>query len=134
MGKLNPISQMIKDKKTRNLMMQSGDLTNDYLLPATVSTFKPIGEAFATMFLGPAGNLGYNQIMKYGLQPVNPEKRQKSKMLGDVAELAGNVAADKVGGSVKGNGWIHHVKTYAAKNKMKYKDAMKCPKCKAAYK
>lgn len=133
MGKLNPITQLIKNKNARNLMIDSGELTNDYLLPATVSTFKPIGEAFAT-FGGPAGNIAYNQLMRYGLQPVNPEKRQKSKILGDVADIAGNVAAEKVGGSVRNNGWIHHVKTYAAKNKMNYKDALKCPKCKASYK
>ena len=32
------------------------------------------------------------------------------------------------------NKWIVHCKAYAAKNKMKYGDAMKDPKCKSSYK
>ena len=32
------------------------------------------------------------------------------------------------------NAWIQHVKSYAAKHNMNYRDALKDPKCKAAYK
>jgi hypothetical protein len=32
------------------------------------------------------------------------------------------------------NKWISHVKSFASKNGMKYGDALKDPKCKAAYK
>ena len=32
------------------------------------------------------------------------------------------------------NSWIAHVKAYAAKNKMSYRDALKSPACKSAYK
>lgn len=32
------------------------------------------------------------------------------------------------------NPWIAHCKAYAAKHKMSYMDAVKDPKCKAAYK
>ena len=33
-----------------------------------------------------------------------------------------------------GNPWIEYVKSYAAKNGMSYRDALRCPKCKAGYK
>lgn len=32
------------------------------------------------------------------------------------------------------NAWIRHVKSWSAKNKMSYRDALKSPACKAAYK
>jgi len=32
------------------------------------------------------------------------------------------------------NPWIEYVKSYAAKNGMSYRDALRCPKCKAGYK
>jgi len=32
------------------------------------------------------------------------------------------------------NAWIEYVKSYAAKNGMSYRDALRCPKCKAGYK
>jgi len=32
------------------------------------------------------------------------------------------------------NAWIAHVKSYAKKNKMSYKDALKNPACKSSYK
>lgn len=32
------------------------------------------------------------------------------------------------------NKWIQHVKDYASKHNMSYRDALRDPKCKAAYK
>lgn len=32
------------------------------------------------------------------------------------------------------NSWINHVKAWASKNNMKYRDALRSPACKAAYK
>lgn len=32
------------------------------------------------------------------------------------------------------NSWIQHVKQYAAKHKMSYRDALKHPGCKSSYK
>ena len=33
-----------------------------------------------------------------------------------------------------GNPWINYVKEYSSKNGMSYRDALRCPKCKAGYK
>lgn len=32
------------------------------------------------------------------------------------------------------NSWVEYVKEYASKNGMSYRDALRCPKCKAGYK
>ena len=50
--------------------------------------------------------------------------------LGRVKKVKGK---GKSGGSKPPNKWITHVKQYAIKNKMSYKDALKDPRCKSSY-
>jgi len=38
-----------------------------------------------------------------------------------------------VSGGRRPSAWIQHVKAFAAANKMKYRDALRCPQCKASY-
>lgn len=99
---LNPFNQLLKNDKTSDLLVKSGELTNNYLLPATVSAFKPVGQAAATMFGGPLAGLAVDKAVNYGLSfGNNPEDNQKSKLLGNIASITGELAGDKMGGKIK---------------------------------
>jgi hypothetical protein len=56
LNKINPMMIALNNDKSRKLMAQSGELTNDYLLPAVVSAGKPLYDtsamAASTMLTG----------------------------------------------------------------------------------
>jgi hypothetical protein len=89
----------LNDKKTSKLMRQSGEITNDYLLPAVVAMGKPVYDATAmtasTMITGNpiagkilADALWDNMVANKG---IDPRDRQKSELLGIVSSQIGNV-------------------------------------------
>lgn len=98
---VNPITYMIKDKKSSKAMASTGQATHDYILPATVSVGKPIYDATAiTASTALTGNpvLGkaiadtlWNQMVaKPG---IDPRQNQKSKELGEIADTLGKALA-----------------------------------------
>jgi len=103
--KINPMSYALKNKKTRNLMTSSGDVTHDYIMPAVVEAGKPIAEASAMAastaltgnpILGKVvfDSLWRNMVEKKGYSPI---ENQKSKTLGKVAKATGAVGEAYVG-------------------------------------
>jgi hypothetical protein len=105
LNKINPMMIALNDKKASKLMAQSGELTNDYLLPAVVSMGKPVYDATAmgasTMltgnpFLGKvvADSLWDNMVANKG---YDPRDRQKSKALGTTSGAIGNVLGKATG-------------------------------------
>jgi hypothetical protein len=62
-------------------------------------------------------------------------------LVDDIGKVAPLIALGKPkkskgisGGAKKTSSWIEHVKAYAKKNKIKYPEALKDPKCRASYK
>jgi hypothetical protein len=99
LNKINPMMIALNDKKTSKLMRQSGEITNDYLLPAVVAMGKPVYDATAmtasTMITGNpiagkilADALWDNMVANKG---IDPRDRQKSELLGIVSSQIGNV-------------------------------------------
>jgi len=99
LNKINPMMIALNDKKTSKLMRQSGELTNDNLLPAVVAMGKPVYDATAmgasTMITGNpiagkilADSLWDNMVANKG---IDPRDRQKSQLLGSVSGAVGNV-------------------------------------------
>ena len=102
---VNPINYAMKNKKVTNLMRQSGQLTDKYLLPAAVSAGLPLyygAAGTAGMMLGgPVGALAATRaadtlwqeaVVKKG---YDPRERQKSKVLGAIAEKVGQAGASQ---------------------------------------
>jgi hypothetical protein len=106
----NPMMQAIKNKQTNALMRQSGAVTHDYVLPAVVKAGVPIEMAVAgasgTLLGGPVGGvaaMGATKIFNNQFLPKdNPGTRQKSKLLGEVAGVSGDVGNIAVKQSMKG--------------------------------
>jgi hypothetical protein len=102
-SKINPMTYAIKDKKTREAMIASGDVTQDYIQPAVVSAGLPLyyGSAgTAGMMLGgPMGaiaatkgaDLLYNKMVTG--PGYDPRERQKSELLGNLSSAVGQVGA-----------------------------------------
>ena len=100
--KINPFYHLLKNDKTADFLVKSGEVTNDYLLPAAVSFLKPVGQAAATMVGGPLGGIVFDKVTNYGLSfGNNPEANQKSKLLGNIASITGELASKRFGGRVK---------------------------------
>jgi hypothetical protein len=95
--KINPMSYAIKNKKTRNLMTSSGDVTHDYILPSVVEIGKPIAEAAAmglsTMATGNPllGKVVFDSLYKNMVSEkgYDVRKNQKSAALGKVSKALG---------------------------------------------
>jgi hypothetical protein len=59
----------------------------------------------------------------------------ETEVIEDEEQTGGGISKIKSNSNIKmANKWIEYVKSYAAKNNMKYSDALKCPKCKSGYK
>jgi hypothetical protein len=126
---MNPMSYAIKDKGTRGAMVSSGDVTQNYLLPATVSAGKPIYDATAmtasTMLTGNpilgkavADSLWDNMVAKKG---YDPRERQKSQELGELSGTFGQAVSKPYSASLGGMGRNHVAEEFDRRNKRKYK-------------
>lgn len=100
---INPMMWAIKDKGTSKLMRQSGQLTNDYLLPAVVEAGKPVMDAVA---MSASTALTGNPLLGKAVMDTawkemvekpgyDPRKRQKSEALGEISKAVGQVASAK---------------------------------------
>lgn len=69
---------------------------------------------------------GAAKIQKELLYVGEEEKKEGKGLLSKNKILSNN--------NRMGNPWIEYVKSYASKNGMSYRDALRCPKCKAGYK
>ncbi len=111
---LNPMSYALKNKGTRDLMIQSGQFTNDYALPAAVSAGMPLyygAAGTAGMMLGgPAGSMIatkgaqslYDEMV--GKPGYDPRDRQKSKTLGVVSGEVGKMGSSRLKAGASGKG------------------------------
>ena len=99
--KINPLTYAFKDKGFNKLGVQSGEVTQDYLLPAVVQAGKPVYDASAmtasTMLTGNPilGKVAGDALWNTMAQPYDPRERQKSQILGEVASTAGKVLASQ---------------------------------------
>lgn len=99
--KINPLTYAFKDKGFNKLGVQSGEITQDYLLPAVVQAGKPVYDASAmtasTMLTGNPllGKVAGDALWNTMAQPYDPRERQKSQILGEVASTAGKVLASQ---------------------------------------
>ena len=102
---VNPMTYALGNKKISKLMRQSGQLTNNYLLPAAVSAGLPLYYGAAgtagMMVGGPLGALAATKaadtlwqeaVVKKG---YDPRERQKSKVLGAISEKVGQAGASQ---------------------------------------
>lgn len=102
---VNPMTYALGNKKISKLMRQSGQVTDRYLLPAAVSAGLPLyygAAGTAGMMLGgPLGALAATKaadtlwqeaVVKRG---YDPRERQKSKILGAIAEKIGQAGASQ---------------------------------------
>jgi hypothetical protein len=102
---------------------------------------------------GPLSNLlgmvGLGEEMAAGKKKGRPSKKKMEAAgifedilgsVGKAVKTAADVAPDAVKlikmvkGGAKTSSWIDHVKAYAKKNKINYRDALRDPKCKMSYK
>jgi hypothetical protein len=103
---LNPMAYAIENKRTRDLMAQSGQLTNENLLPAVTTAGLPLyyGAAGTTGLLlgGPLGAMASTKgadmlwqemVVKKG---ADPRARQKDKMLGAISGEIGKLGASQL--------------------------------------
>ena len=98
---INPMAHMIKNKKSRKALSASGDVTQDYLLPATVEAGKPVYYGAAgtagMMVGGPLGAIvateGAKELWDQKAQPYQPT--QKSKSLKTASQLMGVAASSR---------------------------------------
>lgn len=111
---LNPMSYALKNKSTRNAMVASGDVTQNYALPAVTTAGLPLyyGAAGTAGMLvgGPLGAMAATKaadelykgmVVKPG---YNPQERQKSKTLGVVSSELGKVGAKNLKQGASGKG------------------------------
>ena len=111
---LNPMSYALKNKGTRDAMIASGEVTNDYALPAVTTAGLPLyyGAAGTTGMLlgGPVGamtatkaadELYKGMVVKPG---YDPQERQKSKTLGVVSKKTGELGAKNLKQGASGKG------------------------------
>jgi hypothetical protein len=100
---INPMMWAIKDKGTRDAMIQSGDIAYNYALPAVVEVGKPVldvaAAAASTALTGnpllgkvAADTLWKEMVDKPG---YDPRQRQKSEMLGEISKATGKIVAAK---------------------------------------
>jgi len=81
-----------------------------------------------------------NNRQLLSLNPLNydlglEESDIETEIIDDEEEIQTGGGIKKSNSNIKmANKWIEYVKSYASKNKMKYSDALKDPKCKAGYK
>jgi hypothetical protein len=132
---LNPMEHLINNKKTRNVMKSTGEITNDYLLPATVQLGKPVYDATAmtasTLLTGTPipGKMVADTLFSEMVVKKNSDlrKNQKSKELGQISNITGNIIANKIGNGIKtkNNKWIEYVKNTQRKCNCSYKEALK---------
>jgi hypothetical protein len=105
LNKINPMMIALNNPKSRKVMAQSGELTNDYLLPAVVSAGKPVYDATAmgasTALTGNpivgkmlADSLWDNMVANKG---IDPRDRQKSQELGEFSGAMGKVLGKATG-------------------------------------
>lgn len=109
-SKINPMSYAIKDKKSRQAMIKSGEITQDYIQPAVVSAGMPLyygAAGTAGMMLGgPVGAMaatkGADLLYKkmVGEQGYDPRERQKSELLGAISAEVGKAGASQMKSSV----------------------------------
>jgi len=67
--------------------------------------------------------------------PDGEEKTKLQTEFNNLKEGKGLLDKNKIlSNNRMANPWIEYVKSYAAKNGMSYRDALRCPKCKAGYK
>ena len=112
---VNPITYVSKIKGATNLMRQSGQLTDKYLLPAAVSAGLPLyygAAGTAGMMLGgPAGALAATKAADILWQEAvakkgfDPRERQKSKVLGAISEKVGQAGAAQYKAGMSGKGY-----------------------------
>jgi hypothetical protein len=114
LDKINPMSYAIKNKKTSKAMRQSGNVTQNYLLPAVTTAGMPLyyGSAgTAGMMLGgPLGAMAatkaadtlYQEMV--GKRGYDPRLRQKSKTLGVVSNKVGELGASNLKQGASGKG------------------------------
>ena len=103
---LNPMSYALKNKGTREAMIKSGEITQDYAIPAITTAGLPLyygAAGTAGMMLGgPLGALAateaadmlwQEQVAKKG---YDPQQRQKSKTLAMVSKEVGKLGASQL--------------------------------------
>lgn len=100
---LNPMEHALKNKDTRSAMIASGDATHDYILPSVVAAGKPLLYGMASTVGGPVGvfaidALYNNMVTKPG---YDPQRNQKSAILGTVSSKMGEVGASRLGAKFK---------------------------------
>lgn len=108
--KINPIQQMIENKKTRdNIMIPAGNLTNNTLLPATVQFGKPIlyGLAGTAGFMagGPIGALTATAATKELYDNTVKQYEPQSKgnnIVNKLSGAVGNAVNKPLQGNIKG--------------------------------
>ncbi len=109
---INPMSYMLKNKKTAKAMGATGQATHDYILPAVVEAGKPIFDATAatasTMLTGNpvlgkaiASTMWNQMVEKPG---YDPRQNQKSKELGELSGTFGKALAKPYSRGLIGRG------------------------------
>jgi hypothetical protein len=109
---VNPMTYAIKNKGTRDLMIQSGEFTNDYALPAVTTAGLPLyygAAGTAGMMLGgPLGAIAATKgadmlwqemVVKKG---ADPRERQKSKTLELISGEVGKLGASQLKAGMSG--------------------------------
>jgi len=109
---VNPMTYAIKNKGTRDLMIQSGEFTNDYALPAVTTAGLPLyygAAGTAGMMLGgPLGAIAATKgadmlwqemVVKKG---ADPRERQKSKSLELISGEVGKLGASQLKAGMSG--------------------------------
>ena len=66
----------------------------------------------------------FEAFFNKSLAELKPNKKKSGKGLENII----------LSNSKMANSWIEYVKSFCAKNGMSYRDALRCPKCKAGYK
>jgi hypothetical protein len=145
---INPAGYALGNKNIRNAMIQSGNVTHDYLLPAVVSAGKPIFDATAmvgsTMLTGNpilgkavADTVWNEMVTKKG---NDPRQNQKSKELGVLSETFGKALSKPYSASLAGKGrggktsrWVDFVRMWAKDHDTTYGCALSQPECSKEY-
>jgi hypothetical protein len=110
---INPMTYALKSKGITKAMKQSGDLTQNELLPAVVSAGKPVFDATAmaasTALTGNPvlGKVAANTLWKQMVEKkgFDPRKRQRSQELGELSSTFGQAAAKPMKASLGGSIW-----------------------------
>lgn len=113
-SKINPMAQAIENKGTREALVQSGDVTQNYLLPAVTTAGLPLyyGAAGTAGMLvgGPVGSMAATKAADELFQGMvvkrgyDPRARQKSKTLDVVSKKSGELGAKNLKQGASGKG------------------------------